>query len=63
MNTQTIYLHFHDKQDLRAEVERGKVVLIADGGALDFCIFLGRKELAEQLYQQLGNCLGVLDNG
>lgn len=63
MNSQTIYLHFNDKADLRAEVQNGKITLVADGGALDFCVFLGRKEIAERLYQQLGNCLGVADHG
>jgi hypothetical protein len=61
MNSQTIYLHFSDKRDMRIGVsDNGNVLLSAETAALDFCCFISR-ELAEELYQQLGNTLGAGD--
>lgn len=61
INSQTLYFHFDDKESLHVEVGmNGKITLASDAATLDFCAFLS-KEVAERIYQQLGNCLGASD--
>lgn len=60
-NSQTIYLHFGDKADLEAEIMHDKILIRkTGGGALDFCVWLERPELALKLAEQLENCAMAL---